>query len=513
MDKRKILYVSILVLLMAWYGLFFVHKIDLTTSDLGRHIKNGELVLDGDFGILSKNFYSYTEPIFPVVNHHWGGGVIFSLIEKMSGFAGLAFFYLILSLAVFWLFFKVSEKESGLGITTLVSLFLIPLMAARTEIRPEIFSYFFIALFFWILWRWRKGELNAKWLFLLPVLEIIWVNTHIYFIFGPALIGLFLFERFVLPSQRIAEKIKKLGLILGLTGLATLINPFGLKGLLYPFGIFRDYGYRIVENQSVWFLEKLGIVQNPNLLLFEIAFAILVLSFILLWMRKKFNLIYLILAIVFSALGWLAIRNFTIFGLIALPIISYNLKRGLNLRAKFKSEEYRVVGVFLGLVILLFTFVNHSQRLPFGGKVFGWGLLDYNNQSARFFKGLNIKGPVFNNYDIGGYLIYHLYPQEKVFTDNRPEAYSVPFFEELYVPMQQDNSFWQEKSKEYNFNVIFFNYHDATPWAQNFLAERVKDNSWAPVYVDNHAIIFLKRNLINQPIIEKYEMPKSRFGM
>jgi len=41
---------------------------------LGRHIKNGELVLNGDFGILKSNFYSYTEPDFPVINHHWGGG-------------------------------------------------------------------------------------------------------------------------------------------------------------------------------------------------------------------------------------------------------------------------------------------------------------------------------------------------------------------------------------------------------------------------------------------------------
>ncbi|MFH1671539.1 MAG: hypothetical protein ABH889_02070 [Candidatus Portnoybacteria bacterium] len=294
MDKRRILYISILTLLMAWYGLFFIHKIDLTTADLGRHLKNGELVLDGDFGILGKNFYSYTEPEFEVLNHHWGGGVVFFLVEKMSGFGGLALFYLILSLVVFWLFFDISQKESGFWISVLASALLIPLMAARTEIRPEIFSYLFIALFFWILWRWKNGELGNKWLFLLPILEIVWVNTHIYFIFGPALIGLFLLKRI---------KDKKLWLTMGLTALATLLNPFFIKGLLYPFNIFRNYGYRIVENQSVWFLEKLGVIGNPNLNLFKIAFAVLVLSFVFTWIKKKFNLIYLILAIVFFGAG------------------------------------------------------------------------------------------------------------------------------------------------------------------------------------------------------------------
>jgi len=52
---------------------------------------------------------------------------------------------------------------------------------------------------------------------------------------------------------------KKLGIVLILTGLVSLLNPFFIKGLIYPFNIFKSYGYRIVENQSVWFLEKLGI--------------------------------------------------------------------------------------------------------------------------------------------------------------------------------------------------------------------------------------------------------------
>ncbi|MBU1137121.1 hypothetical protein KKD72_02015, partial [Patescibacteria group bacterium] len=63
--KKKILQTVILVLLMAWYGLFFVHKIDLTTADLGRHIANGRLILSGQFDVLKTNFYSYTEPNFP----------------------------------------------------------------------------------------------------------------------------------------------------------------------------------------------------------------------------------------------------------------------------------------------------------------------------------------------------------------------------------------------------------------------------------------------------------------
>ncbi|MBU2068241.1 hypothetical protein KKE13_01515, partial [Patescibacteria group bacterium] len=89
MNKKKV-QIIILILLMAWYGLFFMYKIDLTVVDLGRHIINGQMILAGQFGILDTNFYSYTEPDFSVINHHWGGGVIFYLIWKVFGFAGLS---------------------------------------------------------------------------------------------------------------------------------------------------------------------------------------------------------------------------------------------------------------------------------------------------------------------------------------------------------------------------------------------------------------------------------------
>ncbi|MFH1461094.1 MAG: hypothetical protein ABIF84_01600 [Patescibacteria group bacterium] len=510
MSKKKIFSVFGLVLLMAWLGLFFMRKIDLTTADLGRHLKNGELILNGQFGILKTNFYSYTEPDYPMVNHHWGSGVIFYLIWKAFGFTGLSLFHLIVSLIIFYLFFRIAWRESNFKIAFLAALLLIPLMAARTEIRPEIFSYLFIALFFWILWHWRKGEIKDKWLWLLPILEIIWVNTHIYFIFGPALIGLFLVDRWI----SVKKINRKIGLCLILTGLASLISPFGLKGLLYPFNIFRDYGYRIVENQSVWFLENWG-WQHPNLTLFELSFAVLAVSFILLLIknRRNFSFIYFCSALVVSAMAWLAIRNFTLFGFFALPIIAYQLKKALGKRAGFKSIEAKMFFGFLGLTIFLVCFAVYYSRLPLQKARFGFDLLPGNNLSAQFFRETGLKGPIFNNYDIGGYLIYHFYPQEKVFTDNRPEAYSIGHFQETYIPAQQDNQAWQELDKQYNFNIIFFSHRDYTPWGQQFLIERVNDGNWLPIMADNYAIIFIKNNQTNQEIIKQYQIPREYFGV
>jgi hypothetical protein len=110
-------------------------------------------------------------------------------------------------------------------------------------------------------------------------------------------------------------------------------------------------------------------------------------------------------------------------------------------------------------------------------------------------------------------MILGLYPKEKVFVDNRPEAYPKEFFENTYIPMQEKEEKWQEELKKNKFNAIYFYRLDYTPWAQTFLISRVKDPAWAPVFVDNKTILFLYRNEINSNIIKKYEIPKEVFNV
>jgi hypothetical protein len=161
------------------------------------------------------------------------------------------------------------------------------------------------------------------------------------------------------------------------------------------------------------------------------------------------------------------------------------------------------------LLIAIFSLANNFQTIFYKKK--GFGLYPENNASAQFFREKEIQGPIFNNYDIGSYLIFHLFPKERVFVDNRPEAYPTSFFQEIYIPIQENEETWQKLSEKYNFNAIFFSHRDITPWAQKFLINRINDKNWAPVFADNFAIIFLKRNGLNKKIIEKYEIPKEFF--
>ncbi len=272
--------VVLLVALFALYGFFLAHTIDLTTADLGRHIKNGEVLLQ-DRTVLSTNYYSYTHPDFPVLNHHWASGALLYAAYRVGGFPLVHIFFIALSFAAFAVFLLAARRRAVLGIVGFAALLALPLLAERTEIRPEVFSYLFAGLFFLIL-NAHSNIRSQKVLWLLPATEVLWVNTHVYFLLGPLLVGAFLLAALV---QKRA-KCMRLFVVWCATLAATLVNPFGWRALADAVGIFRNYGYTLAENQSVWFLERLG-MHNPNFLIFKIAIALLILSFIVVLIKNR----------------------------------------------------------------------------------------------------------------------------------------------------------------------------------------------------------------------------------
>lgn len=511
--SRRNFYIKlgILLALLLWLGVFMAEKIDLSNTDLGRHLKNGEIIsseglkLGGANTVLSSNFYSYTYPDFPFVNHHWASGVLFYAVQKLAGFSGLSIIYILLSLLTFVIFFLVAYREADFTTAAVLSVFLIPLIAERREIRPEIFSYFFLAVFFLLLWLWKKEEFSWRWLFLLPIMMIFWVNAHIYFFLGFFLIGVFLFSEFV---RRNWKGFKKLAIILFFTFSASLVNPFGLKGALHPLYVYKNYGYAVAEEKSVWFVENYGIV-NSNFLLAKIAAGLiavtLLIAVVINW--RKISLPNALIGTFFGAIGLIQIRNFTILGFFALPILASQSGKIFSVKAgkeKGLAKENALTLFYITLVI--FAAVNSYQFFSSHWQEKGIGLAKDNQKAAEFFKKENIQGPIFNNYDIGGYLIYYLYPEQKVFVDNRPEVYPKEFLQNVYIKMQNDQAAWEQQNEKYNFNSIFFSYRDITPWGQNFLKLRLQDAAWALVYKDDYAMIFLKRNEVNQAIIEKYQI-------
>jgi len=471
--------------------------INLAEVDIGRHIKNGELLFQGQTQILYKNFYSFTYPDYPFINHHWFFGVISFLLFHLAGFKGLEIFYIFLLVLSFGLSFDSARRYSSFNLALFAAGASLIMVVSRAEIRPEGISVFFVALFFWVLQRFLQGNLSQKVLITaLPLFQMIWVNTHIFFFLGPVLIALFYWQARL--SKAPYDQIAFLKKILLIDIIVNVINPSGIFGMLTPLNGFKKFGYDLAENQTAFFMMH----RFENVFVYKYYFivaAFLILGMVLgLWHEKRKALPMVVLALFITLAAFRAVRLIMPFGFLFIPLIGYfygpYIKKGwMNV----------LVGIIAFAMILGCT-VLFPQR-PYLGLVPGI------NASADFFKGNNLKGPIFSNYDIGGYLIYYLGPEEKVFVDNRQEAFPVDFFRKVYIPMQSDPVVWKEMSSKYGFNLIYFFRRDLTPWGQSFLIDRIQDPLWAPIFVDDNIIMFARRESVNQEAIGRFELPKAMF--
>ena len=66
------------------------------------------------------------------------------------------------------------------------------LMAMRFDPRPEIFSLVYLACFLAVLVRVDR---RPKLAWSLPLIQVLWVNTHGLFVLGPIVLGCYLVER------------------------------------------------------------------------------------------------------------------------------------------------------------------------------------------------------------------------------------------------------------------------------------------------------------------------------
>ena len=180
---------------------------------------------------------------------------MFYLVYKTVGFNGLSIFFILLNGLTIFIFFILAKRNSNCYVALFLTLITLPLLSYRHEVRPEVFSYLFLAVYYYVLFLYSKNELDwKKVLITLCVIQLLWVNLHIFFILGPFLVGVFMLRGLVVSRD---EKHLRslLPILLGVV-LVNLLNPHGIYGLLEPLNIFKEYGYMIVENQSVFFMQN-----------------------------------------------------------------------------------------------------------------------------------------------------------------------------------------------------------------------------------------------------------------
>ena len=87
-DPEKIIRYAVLIMTVALLTVFSWHIITSINTDIGRHIKSGEIIWQTK-NVPKTNLFSFTEPDHAFIDHHWLSQIIFYIVDRASGLDGL----------------------------------------------------------------------------------------------------------------------------------------------------------------------------------------------------------------------------------------------------------------------------------------------------------------------------------------------------------------------------------------------------------------------------------------
>ena len=501
------------LLLLTFYGTILAQKINVpSAADLPRQIIIGKTIIEGNFDILYKNIYAYTEPEQNFYNHHWLSGVVFYLFHETVEFEGLVILKILTLLTAFSLLFFTATKKADFWLVAFFAIPTILILAERGDVRPEMFSYLFIAAYLYLLVDFEQNPDRKRIFWLIP-LQLLWVNMHVFFSIGIMMVGAFLFEQIIIHWRNLKGNlaIKKLLILFVAVIIISCVNPRGIEGVVYRY----PKGPVVInENVSLATFQKSSPPwDDVSATLFKPLMVLVGASFLFGFRRKK-PIFYFLAATATSVLGFIILRSIAMFGMIFLLAITTNLNNIFErCRRWLREESTRITTIFgitsaIGLILAMgYLAVVYAPNKLLRYSEIGIGAKHGSSNSAAFFKEQGLKGPIFNDANSGSYLIYYLYPQEKVFTDNRfADAYTASFFSDAYFASLTDESAWQKNMEKYDFNIIFFHHFIAGLEERKFLIRRVNDPEWALIYTDMYNLILVRDRPENSQVIEKFRI-------
>jgi len=502
--------------------------------DVWLHLKTGEFILQNGI-IPTHDIFSFTVQGKPWIDHSWVFQVFSYLAYNNWGAQGLISLQCYVLSLSFLILFLMGYKKIKSYIEVAIFVFIVAFASVgRFNIRPDIFSMLFFALFLFLL----RFHINGKRIYSLIPLQVLWVNIHGYFFLGPLLmiffIGAEFFRRRInfLPwkwkegfalSDPIYNRLKKVFL---LVTLVCLLNPAGLRGALYPFSVFKDV--LLGENQI--FFQHIQELKPTFQLGSRFYFIVVIFSFALLAVNfKRLKLIEVILTVFFFLFA-LRLRNVAFFAFVGyMIIISYivpTLKKitgNVTIRFKPSARENSYFLLRYALAILLILWLGlrikkvlyASYYYDFDNKKFA-SIRSDDIQEKRYPKGAvdfvlanNIRANMLNDFNSGAYLIGRAYPEIKVFIDGRTELYGAEFFKQYKDALEGDLRAFEDIIEKYDIAVILFSFKSANSKITDYI---YKDPQWKLVFFDETGIVFLKDLPSNQGLIREYEIDFSKYS-
>ena len=501
-NKKSTLLISFIILVLA---ILFYYPSRTEDYDIWYHLKFGEHFVKNLTFKLDHSIFSWT-PADPNWRYGiWLGSSAFYIAYKLFSVYGLYIIQWLIFTAIFLLYLKfikvIGDSVDVYHILSLMLVF-IALNLTAIYIKPELFTTLFFTLAVFIYFYTKFTNKN---LFLIyPPLLFIWVNTHGGYLTGLVFLSIALvgeaFNYFFLKKNQLSGRLlKHLAIAVTASYVAVIFNPYGID---YHIGIIKSFitkEYMSVATQVYAWIDMWRYLFPKDEFAFRFfntawALVIMVASFfalsIYLYVKKKFFDITLYpLCAIFFYQGMKNARITIFLPLIWMFSIVYILKKAdaLNIKRKFAPVAL-VLFILMAVYVIQISAINLEDRSWFGSNLVKYAPV----KEVEFVKKYKLPGPIFNDYLIGGYLIWAMYPDYKVFIDPRygPHWKEVgPDYFELLRNMNAEHL--KKFTAKYPFKIALLHMRE-----RNLIFLFLSLPDWRLLYFDKTAVVIIHKSVI-----------------
>lgn len=497
---------------------FFLYALPLPAHDAFGAFRQGKWILEHR-AIPERDVFSWGQTHPYIYSGSWFSDVLFYLIFNFTGWHGIQVFKAVVGCAAsFFLWKSLRRKGCGVLFCSVWVLYTAAILMFFFNVRPGIFTILFFTLFLYLFLLFKEG--NKAPLFCFPFCFLLWTPLHGGYVLGILFLELVLGLEFIrLRSVKLFLKTYK-GLILSFLACVLAANavlmfwqkpeavaPGGFQagGLIEKAGIFIGKLLGIVGFEKTGIMER--IVEwkpldfsNPFNFLYVLYLFFCVVAAVLALRHLDFTAG--LLAFVFGLLPFFSQRHIPLSVLmlsVSLAPAGYKYVVQKKLFQRVVSLPFyhpaRAFCVF-SFLLFLYLFSFPYRGIELSGERFVNRFLPVG--AVKFIKETGMKGPLFNDLDWGGYCLWRLYPQYKVGLDARyGAAYASEYITEyLDALMGKPNALSFLAQHKVNLILIELN--------RPLVDQLLKNAQWAPVYMDQGAVVLLRNVPENEAYVDRY---------
>jgi len=472
--------------------------------DIWFHLEYGKHYVENLTWKIDHSQFSWTPSLPDWKYVTWIGSSILYVAHRTASTAGLYIVQWLILLSIFAIcLYYIRLLGDTIDITHIMGILLLAIALKLTTvyIKPELFSTLFITASIFIYFYTKLSLRNL--LFLYPLLFLVWVNTHGGFIIGLFLISLMFFGEavnfyFQKKSAMPRRLLINFAIAVSLSYIATLINPYGIN---YHIDILKyltakEYmgeATRLFAYLSMWnylrFSSNMFNFINSAWSLVTIAVLFGITSVYAYWKDKYFDIAIVLLNVIFFPLSMQAARSTIFYPLVGFFSILYILKKvdALQIKRKFAPAALAIF-LFWSIYILHITINFLDNRSWFGARVEEY--LPVNE--VEYIKKNKLPGPIFNDYVIGAYMMWKMYPDYKVFIDPRYGPYVGGVLKDWFGMgnYMGDPKGLERLLSKYPFKIALLHVRERS------IIFWLLSNDWRLAYFDKIAVVLVHKSVI-----------------